>query len=177
MSEEITDMDSDWTGAWNEWEKFHREVKEKFNVLQAEKDRLLAEKVKLLAENADLRKALREELASTQDATCELATIKWRLEDGKLREKLADYAHEAWSEWLTSLLDRSKSVMIPGAGEEVEAGIFIPQEFVTRLIKQIETVYKNLPEVEKKSCLKEADRIMSVSLKFVFDESEEGVKS
>lgn len=170
MGKKADDIDADWTGAWNEWEKFHQEIKQKFEAWEAEK-------IKLLAENSDLRKSLREELASTQDATCEIATVKWRLEDGELRKRLADYAHEAWSRWMEYLFDKSKHVTIPTRGDEVEDGVFIPQELVTRWVRQIKTPYKDLSEKEKESDLKEADKMMDITLTFVFGDSDEGLKS
>jgi len=63
------------------------------------------------------------------------------------KERLAAYAHEAWSGWMKYMF--SKCV-------ESEDGLLIPGELVNRWKRQAETKYGDLPENEKASDRKEA---------------------
>lgn len=58
-------------------------------------------------------------------------------------EKLAERAHECWADWMRHLFKECK---------DVENGdVIIPAELVKRWKRQMETLYANLSEDEKKS--------------------------
>ena len=71
----------------------------------------------------------------------------------ELREKLAAYAHEAWSGRQRHLF--SKSVRNAG-------NLFVPRWLVERMTRQVETPYADLPEGEKESDRAEADKILKI---------------
>jgi hypothetical protein len=68
------------------------------------------------------------------------------------REKLAAYAHEAWSGWMQYLFSKC---------EPADSGI-IPPWAVERWQRQMTTSYTDLPESEKASDLIEADKILKI---------------
>lgn len=69
------------------------------------------------------------------------------------REKLAAYAHRAWSGWMKYMFDKSTAV---------EGEVIIPESLVKRWTRQMNTPYDDLPEEEKNSDRIEADRIISI---------------
>jgi hypothetical protein len=71
----------------------------------------------------------------------------------EVRERLADYAHEAWSGWMRYMFD--KSVVM-------SRGVLIPQDLVERWERQMKTPYAELPENEKESDRAEADRMLAI---------------
>lgn len=73
-----------------------------------------------------------------------------------IREALADYAHEAWSGWMKYLF--SKSI------EHAGGAVLIPADLVARWRRQMDTPYADLPENEKRSDRREADKILTVCL-------------
>ena len=78
-----------------------------------------------------------------------------------LREALAAYAHEAWSGWLRYLFSRCSS----NAGLYIDCGgqtAIIPAWAVKRWARQMETSYVDLPEKEKESDRKEADKMLAI---------------
>lgn len=72
----------------------------------------------------------------------------------KLREELADYAHQAWSHWMKYLFKKSS--------ESEDGVVIIPDDLVLRWKRQIETQYNDLTEKEKESDRKEADKMLSI---------------
>jgi len=68
--------------------------------------------------------------------------------ESKLREILADLAHQQWSGWMRYMLKRL---------EEPD-----PQVWLDRWRRQMETPYAELCESEKESDRKEADRVLKV---------------
>ena len=71
-------------------------------------------------------------------------------------ERLAEYAHEAWSGWMKYLFEK-------GRFEEIEGMQLIwimPPWAVERWKRQMETDYADLPEGEKESDRKEAREIL-----------------
>jgi len=85
--------------------------------------------------------------------------------NNKTREDLANYAHEAWSGWMKYLF----SHCFPETKLDISCGVIyktgdlvIPKWAVERWKRQMETEYKDLPEDEKKSDRKEADRIIKI---------------
>jgi len=75
--------------------------------------------------------------------------------DSALREKLAALAHEQWSGWIRYQFDK----MIP---PERQSGAFIPAELWHRWARQMNTAYADLPDNEKESDRKEADRVLAL---------------
>lgn len=71
-----------------------------------------------------------------------------------LREKLADYAHKAWSGWMKYLFQKSTV--------NVDGTVTIPNELADRWIRQMHTPYERLPEEEKNSDRIEADNILGL---------------
>jgi hypothetical protein len=70
------------------------------------------------------------------------------------REKLADYAHRAWSGWMHYLFGKSI--------ENFDGSVTIPAALVERWTRQMYTPYRELPENEQASDLKEADEILAI---------------
>jgi len=71
-----------------------------------------------------------------------------------LREALAAYAHEAWSGWMQYLFTKSK--------KNTDGTVTIPQPLVERWYRQLTTLYADLPESEKESDRKEADKMLRI---------------
>jgi len=70
-----------------------------------------------------------------------------------LREQLASLAHEQWSGWMRYLFSKCDEAYDDGS-------VYIPREFVERWERQMNTPYSELPEAEKESDRKEADRVL-----------------
>ena len=70
------------------------------------------------------------------------------------REELAAYAHEAWAGWMKHLFSKCRIEK----GERV-----IPEWAVDRWMRQMSTDYADLPEKEKESDRKEADRMLKIT--------------
>jgi hypothetical protein len=71
-----------------------------------------------------------------------------------LREALADYAHVAWSGWM--------SYMLTKCSPNPDGSVTIPVWAVERWTRQIETPYEALSEGEKESDREQADKILAV---------------
>lgn len=71
-----------------------------------------------------------------------------------LREKLAEYAHEAWSRWMRYLF--SKSIV------NSDGSVTIPASRVKRWARQMNTDYLMLLNSEQQSDILEADKILSI---------------
>ena len=71
-----------------------------------------------------------------------------------IREKLAEYAHEAWAGWMQYLFSKSKY--------NADGTLTIPKWAVQRWERQMATRYKDLPEEEKKSDRDEADKMLDI---------------
>lgn len=74
------------------------------------------------------------------------------------REAVADAAHVAWSGWMKYQFDKSQQMC---DAEGVPVGLMVPQELVERRRRQMTTAYAELPENEKESDRKEADRYLA----------------
>ena len=72
-----------------------------------------------------------------------------------VREALAAYAHEAWSGWMRYLF--KQCCASPTCG-----GVTIPQWAFEHWTRQANTDYADLPEGEKRSDRKEADRMLAI---------------
>ena len=70
------------------------------------------------------------------------------------REELAKYAHETWSHWMKHIFSLCYNNT---------TGITIISKLLTdRWIRQMKTPYNELPEEEKESDRKEADKILEI---------------
>ena len=74
--------------------------------------------------------------------------------DTDLREKLAEYAHDAWSGWMKYLWQ--KCVKNP------DGTLTIPEWAAIRWARQMFTPYAQLPENEKESDRAEADKMLAL---------------
>ena len=72
-----------------------------------------------------------------------------------VREALAEYAHEAWSGWMKYLF---KKTYFDTTVKEV----VIPKWAVERWMRQMNTLYADLPESEKENDRAEADRMLAI---------------
>ena len=71
-----------------------------------------------------------------------------------MKEQLAEFAHEQWSGWMKYLF--SKCSM------NQDGTATIPAWAVERWKRQIRTPYRDLPENEKESDRKEADKVLAI---------------
>ena len=71
-----------------------------------------------------------------------------------VREKLAAYAHKAWSGWMVYLFEKSTL--------NADGTVTIPVWAVERWKRQAGTPYAELPEVEKQSDREEADFMLQI---------------
>jgi len=76
----------------------------------------------------------------------------------ELRECLSDYAHDTWSGWMKYMffvctnVERNKQDVL----------FRMPAKAYDRWVRQLGTKYSDLPESEKESDRKEADRILAI---------------
>lgn len=85
------------------------------------------------------------------------------------REALADCVHKAWTGWMKYRFQRSKQCQ-RGAHEGTclvpdtagPGAVIIPADLVARWERQIATPYVDLPENEKESDRKEADKMLAL---------------
>ena len=70
------------------------------------------------------------------------------------RERIAEYAHLAWCNWMKYLFTK--------CDEMSDGEMVIPRWAVDRWTRQMNTPYVALPEDEKDSDRKEADRILDI---------------
>lgn len=73
--------------------------------------------------------------------------------DDNLREDLADYAHSAWSGWMEYLFSRCYIH---------QDGWIFTKDSHDHWRRQMNTYYKDLPEKEKESDRKEADKMIEI---------------
>lgn len=74
--------------------------------------------------------------------------------ENETKETLAEYAHDAWSGWMNHLFQKSE--------ENADGTYTIPLWAVDRWKRQLYTKYSDLPEDEKDSDRKEADRMIKI---------------
>ena len=79
--------------------------------------------------------------------------------NNKLREKLAAYAHEAWSGWMRYMFKKCKFI---GYLERGNVRIEMPTELYERWTYQMNTPYAELPEDMKLSDCDEADKMITI---------------
>jgi len=85
-----------------------------------------------------------------------------------MREKLSEYAHDAWSGWMKYLFSKST--------QNEDGTVTIPKWAVERWTRQSETGYTDLPEDEKRSDREEADRMIDIMHKQKNGVSEFGIE-
>jgi hypothetical protein len=73
----------------------------------------------------------------------------------ELREQLAALAHEQWSGWMRYLFEKCYS-------DHHGMAVVMPRESADRWRRQMNTPYAQLPEAEKDSDRKEADRVLAL---------------
>lgn len=75
-----------------------------------------------------------------------------------LREKLAEYAHEAWAGWMKWEYEKRLGT---SWNKDTEIASYPVQDW-DRWRRQMKTPYSELPEHEKESDRNEADRMISI---------------
>ena len=83
--------------------------------------------------------------------------VEMATEERSVTERLAEYAHEAWSGWMKYMFEKSSM--------DSDGSIVIPPELVMRWNRQMTTKYKDLPEDEKNSDRQEARRMVAIFCK------------
>lgn len=81
----------------------------------------------------------------------------------ELRERLAAYAHEAWSGWMRYMFGKGKFDIVevePGLGEQIW---IMPSTQIQRWTRQMDTPYADLPEAEKESDREEAEKMLAIA--------------
>jgi hypothetical protein len=71
-----------------------------------------------------------------------------------IREKLASYAHEAWSGWMKYVFEKST--------KNDDGSVTIPASLVERWTRQMNTPYEMLPDSEQKSDVVEAEKMLEI---------------
>ena len=117
-----------------------------------------------------IREVLNEYRALAKQEPCDTAACLHEIEEivaaheaqqqewtDKVFEKLAAYAHEAWSGWMVYLF--SKTFRYDYEHGEAAA---IEARFVERWRRQMNTSYAELPEHEKESDRNEATKIIAI---------------
>lgn len=79
----------------------------------------------------------------------------------QVQEKLANYAHKAWSGWMEYVFSKSIPYK-PGEVQGEEGALIVPKWAVDRWQRQIETKYEDLPEREKDSDRAEASTMLAI---------------
>jgi hypothetical protein len=100
-------------------------------------------------------------------------TLRWVDKDNALiREALAAYAHDAWSGWMKYMLPKLQLAhqQPDGKWELTHLGVMtthfvapgFDESFLYRWIRQAMTSYADLPEEEKESNRREAEKMLEV---------------
>ena len=76
-----------------------------------------------------------------------------------MREKIAELCHKQWIVWMEYLFSKSIPYK-PGEVQNYEGAVIIPKWAVDRWTRQMNTDYFNLPDNEKESDRKEADKFL-----------------
>ena len=71
-----------------------------------------------------------------------------------LREILAEFAHDRWVNWMRYLFSHCI--------RNTDGSVTIPKDFADRWVRQTNTSYKDLPDQEKESDKREADRVLHI---------------
>lgn len=87
------------------------------------------------------------------------------MDEAKLKEALAEYAHNAWSGWMKYMFEKGNFVQRPSIGGNLtatETVYVMPAWAVERWTRQMNTAYADLTEEEKASDRKEADEMIAL---------------
>lgn len=84
----------------------------------------------------------------------------------EIKEQLADLCHKQWSGWMEYLFSKCFMDTHVQYDKETE-NLVIPKRFVERWKRQMNTSYFDLPENEKESDRKEADRFLVLLAKLL----------
>lgn len=79
----------------------------------------------------------------------------FKTNDPDTREKLAEYAHAAWTGWMKYMFAKFQDW-------DENGNIQLSPYYLKCWLRQMDTEYHDLPEDEKESDRKEADKIMSI---------------
>lgn len=81
----------------------------------------------------------------------------------QLREKLAEYAHDAWAGWMLYMSSKIEQGSTRQRRDRVylQQG-WLPSGLIDRWNRQMNTPYSELPESEKESDRAEADKILNI---------------
>ena len=83
--------------------------------------------------------------------------VEMATEERSVTERLAEYAHEAWSGWMNYMFE--KSLLYP------DGAVLISKELAARWRRQANIEYNDLPEDEKDSDREEARRMITIFCK------------
>lgn len=78
----------------------------------------------------------------------------------ELREKLAEYAHEAWSGWMKYMFEKGGAIASANNDSWTEWHMY--RSHYHRWQRQMNTPYERLPESEKASDRAEADKMLAI---------------
>ena len=78
-----------------------------------------------------------------------------------VRERLAEYAHEAWSGWMKYMFEHGGQIWL-GIDAYPTRSWIMGSEKYDRWRRQMNTPYADLPESEKESDRAEADKILRI---------------
>jgi hypothetical protein len=81
----------------------------------------------------------------------------------ELKEKLAGLCHKQWSIWMKYLFSKCEV----NIGYGMKKTLVIPDYFVERWLRQMNTDYKDLNEVDKDSDREEADKFIDLVLDYL----------
>lgn len=79
----------------------------------------------------------------------------FKTNDPDTREELAEYAHNAWASWMKYNFSKFQDW-------DENGNIQLSPYYLKRWLRQMDTKYYDLPEDEKESDRKEADKIMNI---------------
>lgn len=83
-----------------------------------------------------------------------------------VRERLAAYAHNAWSGWMIWLFSKSRY-------NEEDGTVTIPAELVSRWKRQMGASYSQLSVAEQESDRQEADRMIKIVVGYLTQTEED----
>lgn len=85
-----------------------------------------------------------------------------------LKEELADYCHDAWSRWMRYMVSKGR---LTTERQEFDRTYWtqmeVPSALISRWNRQMKMPYNELPESEKGTDRDEAEKILSIVLKYL----------
>ena len=107
-----------------------------------------------LNDSLDLLDALALVMRAGNALVADFERLRRSIESSETKEALADYAHQAWSEWMLYLFEKSQ--------HNEDGTMTIPAWAVERWTRQSKMPYNKLPEEEKGSDRTEAHQILTI---------------